>query len=235
MLSFGLEYRDRLPPDENGKESSFKKMCTFLDLVPLFREMANRSMNDMIQFQKIQVSEIVTPRLPYLSDALGANEGVVEWTDAETGLTAGLYHLRHLSHAWKSMLAHDVYCITMGRIVDALLKVYLDKVLNAKDVSVPACHFVSALFRNALRGVTELFGSQAISGEGDKEAGKFCALHHKFTAVGRFMDMTLADINMALSEGLFKSVTGAELSKLVCAVFEDKEPRRKMLRLLESN
>ena len=49
------------------------------------------------------------------------------------------------------------------------------------------------------------------------------------------MDMSLADITMGLSEGVFRSVTGAELSKLVCAIFEDTEARKRLLRLLESN
>ena len=235
MLSFGLAYRDRFPADENGKESPLKQICTFLDLVPLFRDLAERTMNDMIQFQKYQISEIASPRLIYLGDALGSNEGVVEWSDTETALTAGLYHLRHLSQAWKSMLSHDIYSITMGSIVDALFTLFLDKVLGANDISVPACHFVSGLFQNVLRGISELFGSPASPGEGVAEAAQFCTFHHKFSAVGKFMDMSLVDINIALSEGVFRSVTGAELSRLVCAVFKDTESRRNLLRLLESN
>ena len=235
MLSFGLEYRDRFLPDKNGNESPLKQMCTFLDLVPIFRELADRRMNDMIQHQKIQLSEIISPRMTYIRAALGSNEGVVEWTDAETALTAGLYHLRHLSQAWKSMLAHDVYSRTMGSLVDALFTLYVDQVLGAKDISVPACHFVSALFKDALRGIEELFGSPTTPDAGAKEAVQFCTLHHKFSSVGKFMNMSLADINMALPEGVFQSVTGSELARLVCAVFEDSDKRRKLLRLLESN
>jgi centromere/kinetochore protein ZW10 len=245
MLSFGLIYRDRFQtvgPD--GKESSLKDICTFLDLVPLFRELAERTMNDMIQFQTFQISEIVSPRLTYLCEALGSNEGVVEWSDAETAVTAALYHLRHLSQAWKSMLSHDLYVVTIGSIVDALFGLFLEKVLTSNVISVPACHFVSGLFQNMLRGVSELFGSSptdptptstSAPGEGSVEAAQFCTLHHKFSAVGKFMDMSLADINMGLSEGVFRSVTGAELSKLVCAIFEDTEARKRLLRLLESN
>ena len=74
--------------------------CTFIDLVPIFRELAERTMNDHIKYQMNQLSEVVCPRITYLKAALRANEGVVEWTDAETALTAGLYHLRHLSQSW---------------------------------------------------------------------------------------------------------------------------------------
>mmetsp|Transcript_21279 Transcript_21279/g.31098 ORF Transcript_21279/g.31098 Transcript_21279/m.31098 type:complete len:325 (+) Transcript_21279:1-975(+) len=235
MLTFGLQYRDRFPSNESGKDSSLKKVCTFLDLVPIFRELADRAMNDMIQHQKIQLSEIIGPRIAHLRDALGSNEGVVEWTDAESALIAGLYHLRHLSQGWKSILSHDVYCRTMGSLVDTLFTLYLDKILIAKDISVPASHFASALIRDALRGVTELFGLHSDPDAAAKDTTRFCTLQHKFSAVGKFMDMSLNDINMALSEGVFLSVTGAELSGLVQAVFEDTEKRGKLLRLLESS
>lgn len=235
LLTFGLEYRDRFLPNSQGNESPMKRMCTFLDLVPMFRELAERTINDMIRHQKQQLCEIANPRLEYLRDALGSNEGVVEWTDAETAVTAGLYHLRHLSQAWKSMLPHQVYCITMGSIVDSLLQIFLDKVLGTKDISAPACHFVSALFRNAISGIAEVFRSPSNPTGGSKDAETFCALQPKFAAVGNFMDMSLADINMALSEGVFRSLTGAELSRLVKAVFQDSEGKMKLLRLLESN
>lgn len=235
MLSFGLIYRDQFPVGDDGKESHLKQICTFLDLVPLFRDLAERTMNDMIQFQKHQISEIAGPRLTYLGDALRSNEGVVEWSDAETALTAGLYHLRHLSQAWESMLSRDIYNVTIGSIVDELFNLFLVKVLGAKDISVPACHFVSGLFQNVLRGVSDLFGSPEANSNSGPEAAQYCTLHRKFSAVGKFMDMSLVDINRSLSEGLFRSVTGAELSRLVCAVFEDSESRRNLLRLLESN
>ncbi len=242
LLTFGLKYRDEFTTtsQEEGKESEsndLKKICTYLDMVPIFRELAEHAMNDMIRHQKVQISEIISPRIEYLTVALGSSEGVVEWTEAETALTAGLYHLRHLSQNWKIILSHDVYCRTMGGLVDALFSLYLDKVLAAKDISVSACHFVSALFRDALRGVTELFGSgpSPSSDEAAKEAKRFCEFEDKFSAIGRFMDMSLADITMSLSEGVFQSVTGAELSRLVMAVFEDSGARAQLLRLLDSN
>ncbi len=51
----------------------------------------------------------------------------------------------------------------------------------------------------------------------------------------RRRDRSLDDINMALSEGVFRSLTGGELSRRVKAVFQDSEGKMKLLRLLESN
>ena len=91
-----------------------------------------------------QLSEVVHPRIIYLKDALRENEGDVEWTDAETALQAGLYHLRHLSQSRWSTLSYDVYSRTMANLVDSLFSIYLEEVLKATAISEPACRFLSA-------------------------------------------------------------------------------------------
>jgi len=57
----------------------------------------------------------------------------------------------------------------------------------------------------------------------------------RFMAVGRVMDMSIADIQVALSDGLFRSVTGLELSRLVTSCFDDGPKRRSLLQSLSSN
>jgi centromere/kinetochore protein ZW10 len=234
LLTLGVEYRDKFPQEENDKDSALKVICTFLDAVPIFRELADKSMNEMIDYQKTQLSELISPRINYIKESLGSNEGVIEWTEAETALTSGIYHLRHLSRAWKPVLSHDVYGRTMGSLVDTLYKLYLDKIIGAKDISEEATHFVSALFRDAVRSTSEFFGSPQDLVEATKEVSRYCSLYHKFTAVGKFMDMTLTDINMGLSDGTFQSVSSAELTALVVAAYSDTPKRRSLLQLLRS-
>lgn len=241
-----------------------QKSCTFIDLVPTFRNLAKTTLTSTIQTQSTLLTQILTPRITLLSEALGSSEAVEEWTDAETALTAGLYHLMNLSQAWKGVLSYEVYGRSMGCLVDVLFGLFLDKVMvkdsGGSGISEPACHFVAALFRNAVKGVTELFiplldttttssnnnntfsttstptapNSPDDNEESTKEFQKFSHLSQRFIAVGKFMDMSLADIGMALSGGIFRSVTGPELSRLIIAVFEDSEKRRGMLALLAS-
>ena len=96
----------------------------------------------------------------------------------------------------------------------------------------PACMFVSALFRDATRGVSEVFAVKEELGESLKEAAKYCKMWNKFDAIGKFMNMSLA---MNLSEGTFRDVTGVELSRLVTAVYENSERRRGLLDLLANH
>mmetsp|Transcript_18362 Transcript_18362/g.39744 ORF Transcript_18362/g.39744 Transcript_18362/m.39744 type:complete len:464 (+) Transcript_18362:2-1393(+) len=243
-LTLGLEYKEKFP----ANTPRLRQLCTFVDLVPPFRELAERAMGSMIDRQKAQLYEVVGSRISILGDALRANESVVEWTDAETALTAGTYHLRHISQAaWRPVLSRDIYGRAMGNLVDTIFSLFLDQVMNAHDISEPASHYVGALFRNTTRTMVELFVDEGRSASGSsftsrpssytdsaalKTARSSCNYWEKFTAVGEFMYMSLSDITAALGEGTFRSVSGPELSKLIVAAFDDSQKRTDLLRLL---
>ena len=245
MLTFGLEFRDEFESNNsNHAMNNFPpSLCTFVDLVPPFRELAERTMRDMIERQKHILCEIVQERIgknhQALASVLKCNEPVVEWKDAETALHAGIYHLRHLSQAWKPpILSHDIYGRVMGNLVDTLFILFLEPVQNSRDISEPACHFISSLFSNAILNTTTLFvEDETISNHSDptdedSAASMYSKIWSKFVAIGKFMDMSLTDIQFALTEGVFRSVTGPELSSLILAVFEETEKRKQMLQLL---
>jgi len=248
-LTLGLEYKEKFltSGDDTSTTIRLRQLCTFIDLVPPFRELAERTMGAMIDRQKAQLLEVVGARISILRDALRANESVVEWADAETALTAGIYHLRHLSQAWRPVLSRDIYARSMGSLVDTIFSLYLDQVLSAPDISEPAGNFIGALFRNATRNLSELVdedrpGSagasasasarQAVGEAVTTKIPKASLYGEKFDAVGRFMFMSLADIYAGLGDGTFKSVTGQELSKLIVAAFDDSQKRAATLRLL---
>lgn len=226
-LTLGLEYKDRfpeaLPDDARGR--LLRQTCIFVDMVPLFRDLADRSLGDMLDAQAKQLVELVGERIPLMGEALGSNEILAEWSDAETALSAGLYHLRHLSQAWKPILSYDILNRSMCYLVDVMFTLFLDQVFKASDISSSACSFVHSLFQKTTRDLEVLL-------DGDKSGSR---VWDRFSAVGRFMDMSIADIQVALSDGIFRSVTGPELSRLVTSCFDDTPKRRILLKLLASN
>ena len=229
-LTLGLEYKD--PSTESSSSSSnLRNTCTFVDLVPLFRELGDRYLVDMIQSHKDQLMELVGSRLTHFCPALGSTDSVIEWNDAETAQSAGLHHLRNLSHVWKGFLSHDVYSRAMGYLVDAILGLFLDKIFQAKDISEEACDFTSQLLDTMTQGVVDFFMEVTLE-EAKKDASIYCRNWDRMNAVETFLKRTLVDITMGLSEGLFSSLTCPELSSLVVAVFQDSEKRRSLLKLL---
>jgi centromere/kinetochore protein ZW10 len=226
-LSLGLEYKERFPPPEpdDSRGNLLRQTCMFVDMVPLFRDLADRSLGDMLDLQKQQIVELVGSRIILMEESLRSDEILAEWSDAEAALTAGVYHVRHLCHAWKPVLSYDVWNRSICFLADVIFSLFLDQVAKAKDISLNACQFLSTLFQKASQDLGELV-------EGDKSGSR---LWGRFSAVGKFMDMSLADIQVALSDGVFRDVTGPELSRLLKSCFDDSPKRQNLLNLLSAN
>lgn len=231
--------------DHKRKTRLLGEICSFLDMVPPFRDLATKAMGSMIEIQKGQLYELVSPRVSSFREALASNESVSEWDDADTALRAALFHLRHLSQSWTHVLARDVYHMSMGNLVDMVLVLFLDPVLKSEAITEAASRFVHSLFFDVVRGAAEFFlvggGVQSeISSTDDMQerrfqvSKKYSTLFDKTNAVGRFMVMRLDEIQCGLEEGAFRSVTARELSHLITAAFEDSSKRSVLLNELAS-
>ena len=170
------------------------------------------------------------------TNALGSNEAVSEWDDAETALKAALHHLRHLSKAWKKVLSRNVYHITMGNLVDTVFVFFLEPVLKASEISEPASRFVHYLFLEAVKNSVEVFRTdETVDDDVEglfKVATKNAVEFEKLQAVGHFMVMRLDDVQRGLEEGKFGCVKAKELSSLIAAAFDESEKRRSLLNSL---
>ena len=243
-LTLGLEYKDKFPApsEEDARGKLLKQTCMFVDMVPLFREMADRSMGDMLDLQKHQIADIVGTRITLLGKALNSDESLHEWSEAETALAAGIYHLRHLCQAWKPILSHSVFVRSIGYLADAIFILYLNQVTNATAISASACHFCSTLFSKA----TDEIGSLLLENDANRGVSSDTKIIHStdgllescskewnhFEAVGELLHLNLAEIQTALANGLFRDVRSQELSRLVMATFNDSPKRQALLRTL---
>ena len=223
-LTLGLEYKEKFPETDQARGKLLKQTCIFVDMVPLFRELADRAMGDMLEMQKNQLAEIVGSRITYLGKALASDDSLQEWSEAETALAAGLYHLRHLAQAWDPILSKDVFGRSIGYLADALFTLYLNQVHQAIDISASACHFACALFSKATEEISTLM-------HGNTQGSQ---VWEHFDAVGRFMAMNLAEIEAALADGVFRQVGAQELMRLIEGTFSDSPRRRALLHTLSN-
>lgn len=228
-LTLGLEYRDKFPPTspDDSRGNLVRQTCVFVDMVPLFRDLADRSLGDMLDKQARQLVELVGERIPLLGEALQSNEILAEWSDAENAMEAAKYHLRHLSQNWKPVLSNDIFSRSMWYLIDVTFTLFLDEVAKAADVSSGACSFIHSLFAKATHDIQVLLGDHGNLADS--------RVWERFSAVGRLMDMSLADIQAALADGVFRSVTAPELVRLVTACFDDTPKRRSLLQTLANS
>ncbi|GKY99925.1 centromere/kinetochore protein zw10 [Mayamaea pseudoterrestris] len=226
-LTLGLEYQDKYPAvsSDDAKGKLLRQSCMFIDMVPLFRDLAECSLGDMLDLQASQLAELVGQRIPILGDSLRSNDIVTEWSEAETALTAGVYHLRHLKQSWQPVLSTTILICSMWYLCDVVFTLFLDQVLAAKDISTSACQFVSALLQRAGDEIVGLVDGKT----------KESRVWDRFTAVRKFMDMNLNDIQLGLTDGVFQSITGQELTRLILATFGDSPKRREITNMLLSH
>ena len=228
-LTLGLEYKEKLGNDEENESAQGKLLqqtCIFVDMVPLFRELADQAMGDMLDLQKHQLADIVGNRITYLGKALQSNESLHEWSEAETALDAGIYHLRHLSQAWKPILSTEVFTQSMGYLADVIFALYLQQIFShATHISPSASQFTSGLIAKALEEIQRLVEDKT---EGSSD-------WKRFEAVGRFLEMSqLSDVESALSQGVFATLASQELVRLIESTFADSPDRQRLLHTLAS-
>jgi centromere/kinetochore protein ZW10 len=133
----------------------------------------------------------------------------------------------------------------LGNLVDTIFTLLLDPILAAEAITDAASWFVHSLFLDAARGSAEVFlvgesstthpaTSTAETNQQIKVAIKYSMLFEKLQCIGQFMVMRLDDITRGLEEGVFRSVTGKELTHLVTATYDESAKCNALLKVLAS-
>jgi centromere/kinetochore protein ZW10 len=228
-LTLGLEYKEKFPTadDDDIRGKLLKQTCVFVDMVPLFRELADSSMGDMLDLQQRQLADIVGSRISYFGKSLRSNESLLEWSEAETAIAAGIYHLRHLSQGWKPILAYSVFLRSMGYLIDVVVSLYLEQLMAATSISPSARYFVSALCQKAVVDLSGLLDTP--------KPAKYVPAWGRFVAVSKYLELNhLSDLEQALSYGVFRELGSQELCRLIQAGFPDSSERHALLSVLVS-
>jgi centromere/kinetochore protein ZW10 len=220
--------------DRKQRDKLFRQTCVFIDMVPLFRDMADKSMSRMIQLQCQQITELVGERIALFGYALKSNEIVVEWSDAtEIAYHAGLYHLRHVYQNWlPPILSDDVFNRVIGGLIDVFLTLYLDQIAKATDISSVACPYLHTFFAKVMYDLDRLWQTCPNT---NQRKQYYSRVWDKFSVIGQFMNMSMSEIQQGLSNGMFRTVTGPELTKLISSCFDDTPKRQALLHLISSN
>lgn len=223
----GIEYKARFPSPSSTdvRGQILQQTFMFVDMVPSFRGLAETALRKMLDRQAQQIQELVYERITLFGKALRSDEILAEWSEAEGAVNAGLYHIRHLSQAWKPVLSYEIFHRCICYLADVMFTLLLEQLGKATDISTTACQFVNNLFQHAMEGMLEHL-------DGDVSSSR---VWERFSTIGRLMDMTLNDINIGLSSGTFRSVTGQELGWLITATFDDTPKRRDLLKILNSH
>lgn len=227
-LTLGIEFKEQYS-EEDARGKLLKQCCIFVDNVPIFRELADQSMGDMLDVQANVLTEIVGERIGYLGAALQSHESLHEWSEAESALAAGVYHLRHLAQSWRPILSRRIFCQALGHLADVILTLFWNQVQNASVMTPNARHFLLGLFRQASHDLKSLFENPQPERCLEDCSGEW----GRFEAMVEFLDMPhLSQVEGALASGVFRQLAAPELGKLLQAAFIDSAERQALLQSL---
>ncbi|GMF20988.1 unnamed protein product [Phytophthora fragariaefolia] len=118
MLVVGHLYKHRLPAPLN-------QTATMIDMVPSFREAGERALTS---YSSVQLDEVTSgmKALP----SLGALDSEYDMEHVENFLKSTLYKLNGISSSWQDGLPSAVYNKVMSRMVEPLVKKFVDEILN---------------------------------------------------------------------------------------------------------
>lgn len=221
-LTLGLEYRQRFPkPSENDNNDQdddpqgqlLRQSCMFVDMVPLFRNMADTALQAMIQRHHPHMA------LNYLAESLASNEHVAEWSQAEAAWQDAQNDLVQIQQILQPILSKSILDRCLSYWLDIRLQLVTDEILRARMITRAARHWLLSL---SFESSSHFRYS--------RNAPRWRALQ----TLLRLDD--IEGITQELSRATFVSWTGAELSQLVQALHPNNAPGKdQLLQLLSQS
>ncbi|KAG7401469.1 Centromere/kinetochore protein zw10 [Phytophthora boehmeriae] len=212
MLIIGHLYKHRLP-------SPLNQTATMVDMVPALRDNGERALTS---YAAGQTDEIVSgiKALP----ALGALDSERDMERVETFIRGTLYKLNEMSSSWHEGLPLAVYNKIMSRMVEPLVKSFVENVLAVPKISENAGAHLHHLL-SLLLECEGLFDSPTQAVKHVPSIGRLS----KLTAI--LMD-PLTSVHDKFNAGSLDAFTPKELAVLVKSLFRESPEKKAFLQEL---
>ncbi|CAI5703414.1 unnamed protein product [Peronospora effusa] len=201
MLVVGHIYKDRLPAPLN-------QTATMVDMVPSFREVGDQA---LASFASAQMEEAVSgiKHLP----SLGALDSEYDLERVEKFLKSALYKLNEMSSLWHEGLPLAVYNKIMSRMLEPLVKNFVDGVFTQTKISEKSGAYLHHLLSSLLESKT-LFASPA-------QAAKFVPSMERLSKLIAILMDPLAMVRDKFNSGSLDMFSSKELAVLVRSRFRE--------------
>ncbi|CAI5715812.1 unnamed protein product [Peronospora farinosa] len=212
MLVVGHIYKDRLPAPLN-------QTATMVDMVPSFREVGEQALTS---FASAQMEEAVSgiKHLP----SLGALDSEYDLERVEKFLKSALYKLNEMSSLWHEGLPLAVYNKIMSRMLEPLVKNFVDGVFTQTKISEKSGVHLHHLLSSLLESET-LFASPA-------QAAKFVPSMERLSKLIAILMDPLAMVRDKFNSGSLDMFSSKELAVLVRSRFRETPEKKDFLQEL---
>ncbi|KAK2561588.1 Centromere/kinetochore protein zw10-like protein [Acropora cervicornis] len=130
LLTLGHQFRPRLPEPLN------QGMASFVDLVPVIRQIGEKCFLDQLKIQQSNLLELVKNTQGFANVHEEAKNLQVEKTMKQI-----LHLLTNLGKVWKGILPINIYCQSLGALFDDVIQYIAWEVLQLEDICTVVPHW----------------------------------------------------------------------------------------------
>lgn len=217
--------------------SELKETCMFVDLFPLFQEMA-----DKVLKQQLRLS------LGNLNKALDEGNGfrctheLRSYEMASLALDQVVMNLENVRMLWKPVMVHSVYASSMGYLMTSIFGRLASEILDIEDLDHRETEQLNELILSLDDRLLPLLQSLVDNGkQGGKdgenagslnEIGRLVPTWCKLLRLAELLNMPLTSIAKAWETGslVLCGFSSVEVQNLIRAMFQDSEKRKESLR-----
>ena len=124
LITLGFQYKENMPAPLNSE------ICTFIDFVPVIRNLGEETWYEMILKQKTETKEIISP-LENSIQGLSDTKGDL----VQKCFISLISHLSELSKVWKDVLPLYLVRGSIGLILNGALECCINSVFSLTDIS----------------------------------------------------------------------------------------------------
>ncbi|XP_012142032.1 zeste-white 10 kinetochore protein [Megachile rotundata] len=214
LITLGHEYRDKLP------ESLHKLNLTFADQVLVLREVGSTCFLEHMKYQRNIIFDIL--KESGLS-ALGQTSELHPST--ERAMRQCIRQLELLKTVWLDVLPVNIYCRTVGCIMNSMVEDLIIRVVSVEDIPADVATELVALFNMIVKRAPQTFPEPQNIHQHVRKWEKFLELIHVLGA-------SLKEIEIRWDSGkgpLAREFTAPQVKQLIRALFQNTERRSNLL------
>lgn len=214
LITLGHSYRDRLPKVLGSH------FVTFVDQVPKLRELGATVFLKYMQNQRKQILEILRS-----SGLTNLGEECKQDPNVEKSIRQCLRQLELLQTVWNGVLPTNVYCKSIGCLVNAFIEEIIARILTIEDIPAETAVMLVRVFGLVTARAPQVF-------QDPKEVVRYVKLWLRFQELGIVLGENLKGIEARWCDGkgpLAHYFAPAEVKKLIRALFQNTDRRSAVL------
>ncbi|KAI5077756.1 hypothetical protein GOP47_0007580 [Adiantum capillus-veneris] len=232
-LALNYQYGGMFPAE-------LKETCMFVDLFPLFQELANKILKQQLLLSLANLNKALDE-----GNGFRSTHEVRSYEMASLSLDQIVMNLEKVRMLWKPVMVHSIYASSMGYLMTSIFGRIVTEILDIEDLDHRECgqlhELILALDDRMLplmqslvdTGMQETTGAENIGSL--NEIGKLVPTWCKLLRLSELLNMPSTSIAKAWENGslVLCGFSSTEVQNLIRAMFQDSEKRKESLKRLK--